>query len=73
MPTVSYTGTTNKSAKKITVPDTVTLNGLVYRVDTIGVGALKGNKKITTVTIGKNVKVIEKNAFAGCTKLKTVN
>ena len=73
LPTVSYTGTTNKSAKKITVPDTVTLNGLVYRVDTIGVGALKGNKKITTVTIGKNVKVIEKNAFAGCTKLKTVN
>ena len=73
MPTVSYTGTTNKKAKKITVPDTVTLNGLVYRVDTIGAGALKGNKKITTVTIGKNVKVIEKNAFAGCTKLKTVN
>ena len=73
LPAVSYTGTTNKKAKKITVPDTVTLNGLVYKVETIGAGALKKNKKITTVTIGKNVKVIEKNAFAGCPKLKTVN
>ncbi len=73
LPVVSYTGTTNKKAKKITVPDTVTLNGLVYKVETIGAGALKKNKKITTVTIGKNVKVIEKNAFAGCPKLKTVN
>jgi hypothetical protein len=42
-------------------------------VESVGANALKNNKKITSVTIGKNVKVIEKNAFANCPKLKTVN
>ena len=72
-PTVEYTGTTNKKAKKLSVPDTVKLNGVIYNVEIISAGALKNNKKITSVTIGKNVKEIKKNAFAGCTALKTVN
>ena len=32
--------------------------------------AFKGNKKITNVTIGKNVKTIGASAFYGCKKLK---
>ena len=28
--------------------------------------------KLTTLTIGKNVKTIGKNAFSGCKKLKTI-
>ena len=73
MPTVEYKGTTNKKAKKINVPDTVTIGGVTYNVESIGTGAFKKNKKITSVTIGANVKKIKKNAFAGCTSLKTVN
>ena len=34
--------------------------------------ALKGNKKIESLTIGKNVRKIGKNAFANCRKLKKV-
>ena len=73
LPAVAYTGTTNKKAKKISVLDTVTINDVTYMVESVGANALKNNKKITSVTIGKNVKVIEKNAFANCPKLKTVN
>ncbi|HBZ02954.1 MAG TPA: hypothetical protein DEO83_03985 [Lachnospiraceae bacterium] len=73
LPAVAYTGTTNKKAKKIIVSDTVTINDVTYMVESVGANALKNNKKITSVTIGKNVKVIEKNAFANCPKLKTVN
>ena len=73
LPIVEYSGTTNKKAKKITVPDTVTFSGVTYKVESIGAGAFIKNKKITSVTIGVNVKEIKKNAFAGCTSLKTVN
>ena len=33
---------------------------------------MKGNKKVTSVSIGSNVEKIGKKAFANCTKLKTV-
>ena len=38
----------------------------------ISAGACKGLKKLTSVSIGKNVTVIDQNAFSGCKKLKTV-
>lgn len=71
-PTVAYAGTTNSKAKTIKVPDTVTIEGITYKVTAIADNALKGNKTITKVTISKNVITIGKNAFNGCTKLKTV-
>ncbi|MBO4864651.1 MAG: leucine-rich repeat protein [Eubacterium sp.] len=73
MPAVAFTGTTDKKAKKFTIGDTVKFGDVIYNIESIEEGALKNNKTITSLTIGKNVKVIEKNAFAGCTKLKTVN
>ena len=39
---------------------------------TLAANALKNNKKVTTVVIGKNVKSIGKKAFYGCKKLKKV-
>ena len=41
-------------------------------VTAIDKNAFKGNKNITKVTIGKNVKSIGKNAFAGDKKLSRV-
>ncbi|MCM1159787.1 MAG: chitobiase/beta-hexosaminidase C-terminal domain-containing protein [Roseburia sp.] len=71
-PTVAYAGSTNSKAATISVPATVTVNGITYKVTSVGTGALANNKKVTKVTIGKNVVSIEKNAFKNCTKLKTV-
>ena len=77
----SYTVTNNtaiiaapksKTAKAVTIPATVKINGKSVPVTTIAPNAFKGMKKLTSVTIGKNVKKIGKNAFNGCKKLKKV-
>ncbi|MDE6567981.1 MAG: leucine-rich repeat protein, partial [Lachnospiraceae bacterium] len=61
-----------KNAKTVTVPDTVTVSGKKYKVTSIKANAFKGNKKLKSVIIGKNVKSIGKNAFNGCKKLTKV-
>ena len=70
--TVEYTASTNKSAKTVKVPDTVTVGGVTYKVTSVKDKAFKGNKKVTSVTIGKNVTSIGKDAFKNCTSLKSV-
>lgn len=72
-PAVVYTGSTKSTAKEITIPDTITVNGVVYRVVSIADGAFKNNKKLTKITIGKNVKTIGNSAFENCKALKTVS
>ena len=68
-PTVAVTKISNSSAKKVTIPASVTVDGVAYKVTKIADNAFKGNKKLTTVTIGSNVTSIGKNAFSGCTSL----
>ena len=62
----------SKSLTKLTIPATVKVNGKTVKVTAIAANAFKGMKKLTSVTIGKNVKKIGKNAFAGCSKLKKI-
>ncbi len=62
----------NKSKNSITVPDTVTFDGVTYKVTSISKNAFKNNKKLKKVTIGKNVSKINSSAFYGCKNLKTV-
>ena len=70
--TVSYAGTTDKTAAKITIPATVEIDQVTYTVTAVAQKVLYKNTKIKTVTIGKNVTVIGKSAFEGCKKLKSV-
>lgn len=58
--TVAYYSAPNK--KNVTVPATFKVNGKKYKVTEIWGPAFRG-KKIRTVTIGKNVKLIRSNAF----------
>ena len=58
---------------KVIIPDTVTLGTKTYTVTSIEEKAFKNNKKISSVTIGKNIESIGNSAFEGCTKLKNVN
>lgn len=63
------------SAKKkaFTIPATVkSPSGVTCKVTAVAKNAFKNNKKVTTITLGKNVVTIEKNAFKGCKKLKIV-
>ncbi|MDD6069417.1 MAG: leucine-rich repeat protein [Clostridiales bacterium] len=68
--TVEYVKNANKNAKSITIPDTVTYENITYKVTDVAAKALKGNKKITRLTIGKNVKKIGTSAFQDCRQLK---
>lgn len=70
--TVEVTGLKNTRLAKITIYNTVSLGGKSYKVTSVAASAFKGNKKVTGVTIGKNVQSIGKNAFSGCVKLKKV-
>ena len=71
-PEVKYVGPQDANSKKVTIPATITVNGITYKVTAVAAGAFKNNKKLQSVTIGSNVTTIEKDAFAGCSSLKVV-
>ncbi len=62
----------DKAKSSVTVPDTIAVNGVTYKVISISKNAFKGNRILKKVTIGKNVTKINANAFHGCKNLKTV-
>ena len=62
----------NKKAKRVTIPAVIKVKGVTYKVTLIGAKAFNGNKKLTKVTIGINIKKISNNAFYKCRSLKMV-
>ena len=62
----------NKKAKKAVIPAAVSYQGQSLRVTAIANKAFANNKKLTQVTIGKNVTSIGKQAFKGDKKLKKI-
>ncbi len=60
------------SKKSITVPGTVNYKKKKYKVTAIEDGAIRNNKKVQKVVIGKNVKTIGSKAFYNCKKLKSI-
>lgn len=56
----------------VIVPDTVEVNGTTYKVTSIEKNAFGTGKKIKTIILGKNVKTIKKDAFAGCKTLRKI-
>lgn len=70
--TVTYVKPVNKRKSKVSIPATVKIEGITYKVTAIAKNAFKNNKKLTKITIGKNVSTIGKKAFYGCKKLKYI-
>lgn len=62
----------DKTKGSVMVPDTITVDGVTYKVTSISKNTFKNNKKLKKLIIGKNVKTIGANAFYGCKNLKTV-
>ena len=71
--TVEYKAPLNSKKATVTVPATVKVSGVTYKVTSIAKKAFKNNKKLKKVTIGANITTIGANAFAGCKNLKTVD
>ncbi|MBR1693103.1 MAG: leucine-rich repeat protein [Lachnospiraceae bacterium] len=68
--TVTYVKNNKKKAKTVTVPKTVSYEGMTYKVTEIAGNAFAKNTAVTSVTVGANVEKIGKSAFSGCKKLK---
>ncbi len=72
--TVQILGSTKKASKlkKATIPATIKVGGVKFKVTSIAKNAFSGYTKLKTVTIGKYVKTIGANAFYGCTSLSKI-
>ena len=62
----------NPKAKTVTIPNTITADGISYKVAEVGVNAFKNNKKVKKVTIGANVVKVANKAFNKCPSLRNV-
>ena len=69
---VSFVKPVNKKAKKITVPNTVKIDGKTYKVTCVSGKTFSGANKCKTIIIGKNVTSIKAKAFSGCKNVKTI-
>lgn len=70
--TVTFVKPVKKTNKKFTVPASAKSGSITFKVTAIANGAFKGNKKLTSVVIGSNVKTIGTSAFSGDKKLKKI-
>ncbi len=62
-----------KTKTSITIPATITWQGVTYLVNGINQRSFRNNTKLTSVKIGKNVTYIGKSAFRGMTSLTSVS
>jgi len=69
--TARFDRASQKSVTTLSIPATVKIGKKTYKVTAIKANALKNNKKIRKLAIGKNVKTIGKNAFC-CKNLKDI-
>lgn len=69
--TVIFTGL-KKNVFKVTIGDTVTILGAKFKIVQIGDQAVKNKMAVHSVTIGKHVASIGKEAFSGAKNLKTI-
>lgn len=65
-------GPVNKLMKTVTIPASVKIKGETCSVTGVANKAFSGMKKLTTVTIGKNVQKIGRRAFYNDKKLKKI-
>ena len=63
--TVEYRNPIEKDAEEYTIPDTVTISGVTYRVTSIADDAFSACSNVKKVTLGQNVEQIQPDAFAG--------
>ena len=58
--------------ENVTIPETVTDNGVAYTVNAIMANAFKNNKVLKSIVIPNSVTAIGTSAFEGCTTLESV-
>ena len=67
-----YTDYSDEYTGKVVIPESVTYNGTVYNVTTIGAHAFRDCKGLTEIVIPNTITTIGNYAFKGCTNLATI-
>lgn len=67
-----FLGGNKKNYKVVNIPSSLKYKNKSYQVSAISKGAMKNNKKLQKVVIGKNICIIGRQAFYNCNKLKKV-
>ena len=62
----------SKKLARISIPNTITVNGKTYQVTSIAKNAFKNNTKLKKVVIPAGIQKIGANAFSGCKNLKSI-
>lgn len=71
-PRVRYVSNSNTAATSVTIPSTVTIDGVTYKVTRVDENAFASNTNLKRVTIGANVMTIGAKAFYKCKNLSRV-
>lgn len=61
-----------ENVKTLDIKDKITVNGVDFKVTTIGNKAVENKTKLVEVELGKNIILINNNAFEGCSSLKQI-
>ena len=69
---VVYLHPVNKNVKSINIPETVSANGIKYKVIAINQEAFVGCTGLTKVTISKTIREIGDKAFCNCKTIKCI-
>lgn len=70
--TAQYTKCTSPNHVSITIPAAVKIGGESYEVNILDDGCIRNQKKVRSITIGKNVTQIGDESFYGCKQLKKI-
>ena len=63
----------SKNAEKLTIPDTIEVNGHPLHVVGVYNKAFEGLENLKEVTLGENVAIVQSKAFKDCTELTKIN
>lgn len=69
--TAKVTGYSGYSSS-VSIPNTVTYNGITYRVTELAENLFKNNTTIRSITLPQNLAVIGNNAFYNCSNLSSI-
>jgi sorbitol-specific phosphotransferase system component IIA len=74
--TITTTAILTKSSTttaNVSIPSSLSLNNVLYKVTTIGRSAFSNNSKLVNLTISENITTIEDNAFNGCMNIAVIS
>ena len=68
----SYSTYTGEYSGSVMIPSSITIEGIMYSVTSIGNDAFRGCSGLTSITIPEGVTTIEFEAFSGCSGLTSI-